>query len=647
MDLKSVRKTFLLFFLTLLYPQTFISAQSFSESHMNDSLNNSILANYKEIIENNQLEQAIDSVRIVELEKEIQSLNPIDKIRKKELQIQIKILKNNQKIKSNQINISIDSLKNLAKGYPVKGFFNDTLFIVYNRLGSFTARERALAITKRIRDISKIFVFQSDPINIVETDNTVDVIIDEVIVVSITDKDAFWNNTTKLELAKKYKWILEKALNEYKAETSSLSIAKKIFFALISFLFTIILIKYSIKFFEWTSLRVHKQKGKRFNGIKINKFTLFNAHQHVQIMLLINKFVKWVVVLLIVYFSFPVIFSIFPWTKNIAHTLVSYILDPFKKIAIGLWEHLPNLITILVIIFIFHYTLKGVRYLKNEIEKGDLRIPSFYPEWANPTYQIIWTLSFAFMVVAIFPYLPKSDSPIFRGVSVFLGFLFTFGSVGSLSNIVAGFVLTYMRSFNIGDRVKIGETVGDIIEKSLLVTRIKTVKNEIISIPNATVMTSFTINYSKAALDNGLIIHTTVTLGYDVPWKKMHQALIDAALRTESILHDPMPFVLQTSLDDFYVSYQINAYTKEPNKQVEIYSMLHQNIQDICNERGIDIMAPHYRAVRDKKNNSSENTRSENPLDIPSNESLDEKPIDSPVDFSDDMADDFTDDILD
>jgi small-conductance mechanosensitive channel len=171
--------------------------------------------------------------------------------------------------------------------------------------------------------------------------------------------------------------------------------------------------------------------------------------------------------------------------------------------------------------------------------------------------------------------------------------------MGSLSNIMAGLVLTYMRVFKINDRVKIGEVVGDVIEKSLLVTRIRTIKNEIISIPNSTVMSSHTINYSSDTVQKGLILHTTVTIGYDVPWKDVYQALITAADRTDLLLKDPRPFVLQTSLDDFYVGYQINAYTKEPNKQATIYSDLHQNIQDTFNEAGIEIMSPHYRAARD------------------------------------------------
>jgi small-conductance mechanosensitive channel len=302
---------------------------------------------------------------------------------------------------------------------------------------------------------------------------------------------------------------------------------------------------------------------------------------------------------LIIYLALPIIFGFFPWTENYATTLFGYVLSPLKKIGLGIWHYLPNLITIFVIVLIFRYVLQFLYFLRTEIENGNLRLPGFYTDWANPTYQIIRILILAFMIIIIFPYLPGSDSPIFKGVSVFLGFLLTFGSAGSLSNIISGLVLTYMRLFKKGDRVKIGEVTGDIIERSLLVTRIRTTKNEVISIPNSTVMGSPSTNYSSDAPDKGLIIYSTVTIGYDVPWREMHQALIDAALRCDLILKEPIPFVLQTSLNDFFVSYQINAYTREANRQAAIYSLLHQHIQDVCNERGIEIMSPHYRSERD------------------------------------------------
>jgi small-conductance mechanosensitive channel len=486
-----------------------------------------------------------------------------------------------------------------AKGYPVLGFFDDTLFVIYSKLGSFSTKDRAEAITQKIQELTDIYNFNADTLKLLKDDASIDIVCGESIIISITENDALWNNSSKQETAENYKEIIINAVNHYHSETSIISILKKIGLALLILILVVVLIFYINKLFVWSSKKIEAQEDQKIKGIKIKNYTLFDAKRQVNALLFVTKLIKWFLILLIVYIAIPLFFGIFPGTKNFATTLFGYILDPAKKIGLGLWHYLPNLITILVIIFVFRYVFRALNFLKTEVEKGNLEINGFYKDWANPTYQIIKVIVFAFMVIVIFPYLPGSDSPIFQGVSVFLGFLFTFGSAGSLSNVMAGLVLTYMRLFKIGDRVKIGDVTGDVIEKSLLVTRVRTTKNEIISIPNSTVMSSHTINYSSDAPDKGLIIHTTVTLGYDVPWRDVQTTLIDAALKTDLILKEPSPFVLQTSLDDFYVSYQINAYVREANKQATIYSNLHQNIQDLCNERGIEILSPHYRAARD------------------------------------------------
>ncbi len=540
-----------------------------------------------------------DSIKKAELEVQINALKTTDNLKKDELQKQLQAMNDKEELRLAQKKAQIDKLRATSKAYPVEGLLNDTLFLIYSRLGSFSAMDRATVINKRVQNLADNFIFYPDSLKMVEVETTYDIVYGDAIIMSISENDALWNNTTKFELANKYQGIIRNAIVNYKEETSFISWAKKIGLALLVIIIVVTIIYFVTKLFRWTSLKIQEQKDRRIKGIKIRNYTLFDAQQQVRVAKIINRIVKWFIILLIIYITLPVIFGIFPWTKNFAETLFGYILNPVKKIALGLWNYLPSLITIIVIIIVFRYVLKGIRFLKTEIEKGDLQIPGFYPDWANPTYQIIRVLVFAFMIVVIFPYLPGSDSPVFRGVSVFLGFLFTFGSAGSLSNIMAGLVLTYMRLFKTGDRVKVGDVVGDVIEKSLLVTRVRTIKNEIISIPNSTVMSSHTINYSSDAPEKGLIIHTTVTIGYDVPWRDMHQALIDAASKTEFILSDPKPFVLQTSLDDFYVSYQINAYIREANKQAIIYSNLHQNIQDTCNERGIEILSPHYRAARD------------------------------------------------
>ncbi len=547
--------------------------------------------NLKEIKE----ERSTDSIRKSELEAMLFSVKASETEKKKELQSQLIQLKKEIQAKK----VSFDSIRLKVKSYPVYGFFNDTLFLIYSKLGSFSPQDRADAIGKRIKNIADVYSFKKDSLKISDAETTVDVLFGETIIVSVSENDAIWNATSKHELAKKYKAIIGEAVVRYQSEISDTTLAKEIGLALFALLVVGFLIFCLIKLFKGIAAKISYHEGKLINEIKIKNYTLLNTKRQINALLALSKILKWVIILFIIYLALPILFGIFPWTEHFSETLFGYIVTPSKKIILSVWNYLPNLITIIVIVIVFRYVLKGIHFFKTEIEKGNLHLSGFYPDWANPTFQILKVAVYAFMVIVVFPYLPGSNSPVFQGVSVFLGVLFTFGSSGSLSNVVAGLVLTYMRLFKIGDRVKIGDVVGDIIEKSLLVTRIRTIKNEIISIPNATVMNSHTINYSSDTNANGLILHTTVTIGYDVPWKDMHLALINAANRTNFILKEPKPFVLQTSLDDFYVSYQINAYTKEANKQASIYSDLHANIQDCCNEVGIEILSPHYRSARD------------------------------------------------
>ena len=289
--------------------------------------------------------------------------------------------------------------------------------------------------------------------------------------------------------------------------------------------------------------------------------------------------------------SLPIIFGIFPSTKGFALQLLDYFLIPIKKIGFGIIDYIPNLISILVIWYATRALVRLARYIALEIENGNLKLKNFFPEWAMPTFAIVRILLYAFMIAMIYNYLPGSDSGVFQGISVFIGLIISLGSSTLIANLMAGLVITFMRPFKIGDRIKLNDTMGDIIEKTPLVTRVKTPKNEI-------VMSSLTTNYSSSAQEYGLIIHSDVTFGYEVPWQQVHQLLIQAALATPHIESEPRPFVLQTKLDDWYVVYQINAYTRHPEQMSAIYSNLHQHIQDLFNEAGIEIMSPHFMGVR-------------------------------------------------
>jgi small-conductance mechanosensitive channel len=252
-----------------------------------------------------------------------------------------------------------------------------------------------------------------------------------------------------------------------------------------------------------------------------------------------------------------------------------------------------------VIAAIIYSAIRLVRLVFEQIEQGRIVFANFPAEWAAPTNKIVRALLIAFGVVVAFPYLPASNSPAFAGVSVFMGVLFSLASSSALSNMIAGIVLTYTGAFRLGDRVKVGDSFGDIIEASLRATRGRTIKNEDITIPNSIVLGSSVINYTREAKTLGLILHTSVTIGYDAPWRTIHDLLIDAALGTPGVLTEPRPFVWQTALNDFYVTYEINAYTRSARDMIDIYAALHARIQDTFYAAGVEIMSPHFTALRD------------------------------------------------
>ncbi|MCB1168466.1 MAG: mechanosensitive ion channel family protein, partial [Leptospiraceae bacterium] len=310
-------------------------------------------------------------------------------------------------------------------------------------------------------------------------------------------------------------------------------------------------------------------------------------------------------VLLLVLVSFiylATVFGLFQATQNWANALLGYIYRPVSFAAGAFVGYLPNLFFIILVIVATRYVIKFTGFLFREVERGTIEIPGFYDDWAGPTHKILSVILIAFAAVIAFPYLPGANSDAFKGISLFLGFMLSLGSSAIIANIMAGVVITYMRPFRVGDRVKIGETEGDILEKTLLVTRIRTVKNVEITIPNGAVLSSHIINYSTTVArkdTEGLILHSTVTIGYDVPHAKVQKLLIKAAKSLDFVKKSPEPFVLQTSLDDYYVSYQINCYTDRPDQMARIYSNLHEKILEQFNKAGIEIMSPHYYALRD------------------------------------------------
>ena len=360
----------------------------------------------------------------------------------------------------------------------------------------------------------------------------------------------------------------------------------------------------SLMFLNWFFPRIYGwieiAKGKQIKSLRIQNAELISDHTFADILIGVLRVVRVATVISLLGLFIPLALSFFPETRGIANEIVGWVVEPVIGVALpAILAYLPNVLVIILIAITTYYLVAFVHFLFNEVGRGTITIANFDPEWADPTFKIIRFLVIAFAFVLIFPYLPGSGSPAFQQVSIFLGVLFSLGSSGAISHLVAGVFLTYTGAFKLGDRVKISDAVGDVVEKTLLATRIRTIKQEYITIPNAMVLSSHIINYSSSSAHSGLVLHTTVTIGYDAPWRDVQAALIAAAKATENVLDEPEPFVLQTSLDDFFVSYEINAFTNKPEIMAVTYSDLHRNIQDHFNQAGIEIMSPHYATLRD------------------------------------------------
>ena len=476
---------------------------------------------------------------------------------------------------------------------------DQTLFSVRSRLYSFSPEERARAISERLNRIYRDNTIPIDGIQVQEVEDTVEIVAGDLVIMAVTEGDARSAGMSRNELAQQYVRTIQATLGQLREDFSWKMLGLGLLWAALTTAIFLLAIYGLRKLLSFLVKKLHSWRGTRIRSIRIQKLELLPAHRITGLLVGLMKLGHVAALLAFTYAFLTLVFNFFPWTQGYSRILFGYVLRPVRIVASAVTDYLPNLFFVAVIIIFTYYLMKLVKFFFREVGRGTLELPGFYPEWAEPTYKISRILIIAFAAVVLFPYLPGSSSPAFQGVSLFLGLLFSLGSTSAIANMVAGSVLTYTRAFQIGDRVKIGEAQGDVLERTLLVTRLRTIKNEEISLPNALVLSSQVTNFSASVRGNGLILHSSVTIGYDAPWRLVHQLLLAAAEATDHLLTEPAPFVLQTSLDDFYVSYQINAYTDQPSRMAVTYSELHQNIQDRFNEAGVEIMSPHYGALRD------------------------------------------------
>jgi len=474
-------------------------------------------------------------------------------------------------------------------------------FSIKMRTGLLSVADRAEIIQNRIKSVAEDFYIPIEEIRIVgEDDSSKEIWGGQTILMTITMADAEVEKLSVQTLAIERRAAIEAAVENYRSMRQSDQLIVQLEKAALStlcFFAGLILLTKVIVFLQRTFhvtrvlLYLKKIPGGKWIPVEQVEKTIHS----------VILFSLWFFRFVFAYFYISVVLGLFPWTAGYSKQLVEYLVSVKEMVVSVFINYLPNVWMIFLIVAFSLFLLRILRFFFTKIKEGKIKVDGFYAEWAESTYKIIRFFIIVLAIISAFPYIPGSQSLAFQGISVFLGVLFSLGSSSAVSNVIAGVALIYTRSYAIGDRVKIGEHMGDVMEKSLLATRIRTIKNEDITIPNSVILNNPVINYTSSLQDSSLILYAQVTVSYDVSYQIVHELLLKAAMATSDILSNPAPFVFQKNLNDVAITYEINVYTKNPGKMVDIYSNLYKNIILTFQHEGIDLLTPQHIKVYQEK----------------------------------------------
>jgi small-conductance mechanosensitive channel len=463
-------------------------------------------------------------------------------------------------------------------------------------ISTLPAKQRAEQIAEIIQSLAQDPSFDTTTIEVKEIDGLFRIIAGEKHIVAVFEEDIkIEGDFSPLILAKElFLPKIIQAIESYRSEREPNVLFKNILHALVRTVILsllLFLLFWGLKKIDHLTERHFKRK---IDDLETKSLQIVQSKQIWSVLQKINLFIRLVLILIILYFFINFVLNLFPWTRYISQTLLGYVIGPLISMGQAVIDYLPSLFFLIMLFFVVRYLLKITNAFFGGIDRGQIKLTKFDAEWAWPTYRIVRVLIIILAVVGAYPYIPGSGSEGFKGISLLLGVLFSLGSSSLIANVIAGYTMTYRRAFKVGDRVKIGTNVGEVTEIRLLVTHLRSLKNEEIVIPNSTILSGEITNFSSMAGKHGLILHTTVGIGYEVPWRQVEAMLLMAAERTEGLQRKSQPFVLQTGLGDFGINYELNVFTKRSDKMPQIYADLHRNIQDVFNEYEVAIMTPHY-----------------------------------------------------
>jgi small-conductance mechanosensitive channel len=493
-----------------------------------------------------------------------------------------------ERISAEQISLdSIPTAPVLLDGhelFPVRG------------VSAYPAEERAKLISQRLESFAKDLTRPMESLRRVEEKGQIIIFAGPQMLMTIRAIDSqFEGGEEPQVLAQVYLRKIGKAVEAYREHRETSTLVRHAVYACVA----TGLLAFGWWVLRWMFNRFTAVIERRFRGrvkdLTIHQVPILQSDQIWSGCHGTLKTIRLVLMILLLYAYLNFVFSLFPWTASFGKHLLAALLEPLRMIGKGIVDTLPDLLVLGILAALIRYLLKLGKLIFANLAEGKVTVKGFDQEWAWPTYRIFRTLIIAFAVVMAYPYIPGSSSNAFKGVTIFLGVLLSLGSTAVIGNLLAGYTLVYRRAFRIGDRVKIKEYLGDVIERRLLVTHLRSLKNEEIIVPNSEILNNPVINYSSLAKQQGLILHRTVGIGYETPWRQVEAMLVEAARRTPGLLKDPPPFVLHQALGDFCITYELNVYCDKPNNMMQLSTLLSQNILDLFNEHGVQIMTPNYR----------------------------------------------------
>ncbi|CUJ39362.1 mechanosensitive ion channel family protein [Achromobacter kerstersii] len=461
-------------------------------------------------------------------------------------------------------------------------------------LSSFPAGKRAEAITERIKNAAADASFASADLRTDTVGNGTVIMAGKNPLIIVSDADAQLEQTTRDNLAALHLLRIKQAIDEFRAARRADTLLKAGLYCAGATVLLALVIAVLLLLNRWLDKAVSKLLKSRVKAVDIQSFEILRSDTIWKALHGLVLAIGVVTVVASVYVYLQYVLALFPWTRSLSNGLLNVATDTAENLGKSAAAVIPDILILVLIFYLARFALRRVRHFFDAVEHKRVTFAQFEPEWGMPTYKLVRVLILAFAFIVAYPYIPGSETAAFKGISIFIGLVISLGSSTAISNFIAGYLMTYRRVFKVGDRVKVGDVIGEVVSVRLQVTHIRTNKNEEITIPNSQILNSDVTNYSSLASTQGLILHTTVGIGYETPWRQVEAMLCAAAERTAVVLTDPKPFILLTKLGDFAVTYELNVYVRDTQRIAKTYADLHRHILDVFNEYGVQIMTPAY-----------------------------------------------------